>query len=335
MAQSHARYAACVIAENSAASAREDGFSVIICAYTFARWDELIACVESVAGQTRQPLEIILVIDGNHELKARAEATFNGVKVVMNDGVRGLSGGRMTGSKLARGRYLAFLDDDAVASPGWLDGHHHAYADPNVLGVGGPTRPLWQSPRPAWFPDEFLWVVGCSYRGLPMDGNRIRNPIGANMSVRAEVAERVGSWAEALGRGNGAAGTADETEFAVRAARSVEGGYWAFSDEAAVLHTVTPVRARWAYFVGRCRLEAGAKAVVATLVGTQDGLASERTYVVRSLPVGVLRGLRDAVRGDHGGLLRAGAIVAGLGITAAEYGRLRLGAKVRARLAGR
>ncbi len=312
---------------------REDGFSVIVCAYTFDRWDELIACIESVAGQTRQPLEVILVVDGNDELKARAEATFSGVRVVMNDEVRGLSGGRMTGSKLACGRYLAFLDDDAVASPSWLEGHHNAYADPNVLGVGGPTMPLWQTPRPAWFPEEFLWVVGCSYLGLPMDGNRIRNPIGANMSVRAEVADRVGSWAAALGRGSGAAGTADETEFAIRAARAYDGGYWVFSEQAAVLHTVTPERARWAYFVSRCRLEAGGKALVATLVGIQDGLASERTYVMRTLPLGVLRGLSEAVRGDRDGLRRAGAIVAGLGITAAEYGRLRLAAMIRQRRA--
>ena len=314
---------------------REDGFSVIICAYTSDRWAELNACVESVAGQTRQPLEVILVIDGNQALRARAQAAFSNVNVVMNAGVRGLSGGRMTGSKLARGRYLAFLDDDAVASSSWLDGHNSAYADPNVLGVGGPTRPLWQSPRPAWFPDEFLWVVGCTYLGLPIDENRIRNPIGANMSVRADVAERVGSWAEALGRGNGSAGTADETEFAIRAGRAFEDGYWAFSEQAAVLHTVTPERARWVYFIGRCRLEAGAKALIATLVGTEDGLASERTYVLRTLPLGVLRGLTDAVRGDREGLRRAGVIVAGLAITAGEYGRLRLVAKIRQRFATR
>ena len=312
--------------------ARPDGFSVVICAYTFDRWTELTACIDSVAHQTLPPLEVILVVDGNAELRAQAEIAFSDVTVVMNEGVKGLSGGRMTGSELARGRYLAFLDDDAVASTGWLEGHRRAYADPNVLGAGGPVRPLWASARPAWFPDEFLWVVGCTYLGLPIAGNRIRNPIGANMSVRADVAEHVGSWTEELGRGNGAAGTADETEFAIRAAKAFEGGYWAFEEQAAVLHTVTATRQSWSYFVKRCRLEARAKAVISTLIGTQEGLASERTYVVRTLPLGVLRGVLDAARGDRSGLHRAVAIVAGFAITAGEYGRLRMLALIRQRL---
>ena len=31
--------------------------------------------------------------------------------------------------------------------------------------------PLWLGERPSWFPDEFLWVVGCSYRGLPEEAS--------------------------------------------------------------------------------------------------------------------------------------------------------------------
>ena len=127
---------------------------------------------------------------------------------------------------------------------------------------------------------------------------------------------------------------ARQTKRNLRSAPSgrLQGGYWAFSEQAAVGHTVTPERTRWGYFIDRCRLEAGAKAVIATLVGTEDGLRVQRTYVLRTLPLGVMRGLTDAVRGDHEGLRRAGAIVAGLAITAGEYGRLRLSAKLRQRL---
>jgi hypothetical protein len=59
-------------------------------------------------------------------------------------------------------------------------------------------------------------------------------------------------------------------------------------------------------------------------VGAEDGLASERAYVTRTLPSGVLTGLSDAAHGRPDGLRRAGAIVAGLGFTVAGYVRGRL-----------
>lgn len=55
--------------------------------------------------------------------------------------------------------------------------------------------------------------------------------------------------------------------------------------------------------------------MVAWLVGPQ-ALASERTYTLRTLPRGVVRGVRDALlRGDWSGLGRAGAIILGLAMT--------------------
>jgi hypothetical protein len=63
-----------------------------------------------------------------------------------------------------------------------------------------------------------------------------------------------------------------------------------------------------------------AKAIIARLVGAQDGLASERAYTLRTLPSGVLHGLKDAVvNRDRAGLGRAAAIVGGLSLTAAGY----------------
>jgi len=59
---------------------------------------------------------------------------------------------------------------------------------------------------------------------------------------------------------------------------------------------------------------------VARLVGARDGLASERSYALRALPRGAIRGLTDAVlRRDLVGLARAGAIATGLSLTTAGY----------------
>ncbi len=55
-------------------------------------------------------------------------------------------------------------------------------------------------------------------------------------------------------------------------------------------------------------------------VGAKDSLSSERTYILRTLPRGVLRGVMDGLlRLDPVGFLRAGAIIAGLTVTMTGY----------------
>src|SRR5438309_304846 len=81
-------------------------------------------------------------------------------------GPRGLSSARNAAVARSRGEYIAFIDDDAVAHDEWLINLVSAFADRTVIGAGGHAHPLWAEPPPAWFPPEFLWVVGCSYTGL-------------------------------------------------------------------------------------------------------------------------------------------------------------------------
>ncbi|HEY5335014.1 MAG TPA: glycosyltransferase family 2 protein, partial [Mycobacteriales bacterium] len=118
-------------------NANQPSISVIVCAYTLERWDNLVDVVESVLAQTRPALETIVVIDGNDELARRAHDALAGAVVLANAHEQGLSGGRRTGSERARGEVVAFIDDDAVADPDWLEQLSGAYGDPNVLGVGG------------------------------------------------------------------------------------------------------------------------------------------------------------------------------------------------------
>ena len=127
--------------DNQAARARPLTASVIICAYSDARWDCLREAVQSVCNQTVQPAEVIVVIDHNARLLAAARETFAGARVVENSQRRGLSGARNTGVELARGDVLAFLDDDARAAPDWLETLLGGYTDEGVIGVGGAIWP--------------------------------------------------------------------------------------------------------------------------------------------------------------------------------------------------
>jgi GT2 family glycosyltransferase len=294
--------------------------TVVICAHTEERWDDVVAAVASVRAQERAPDQLVVVIDHNPTLFDRASAAFaddTTLVVANDDGPRGESGARNAGVAVSTGDVLAFLDDDATAAPDWLSSLLRWYDDPEVLGVGGAADPNWDTARPAWFPTEFDWVVGCSYRGLPTEADTIRNLMGCNMSFRRDVIDRAGGFYVGLGRtGNDGFGCS-ETEFCLRARRLL-GGRFVFEPRARIHHRVPPVRTTWKYFAARCRAEGRSKAHLAGREGQDQALELERAYVRRTLPTGVARGIRD-VRHDRAGLARSLAIVAGAGWTATGY----------------
>jgi cellulose synthase/poly-beta-1,6-N-acetylglucosamine synthase-like glycosyltransferase len=297
--------------------------AVVICAYTTDRWHQLVAAVESALAQTSPAEEIVVVVDHNPRLLTMAADL--PATVVENTGSRGLSGARNSGVAAVRAEVTAFLDDDAAADPGWLAALTGPYADPNVVGVGGDVRPVWQGGRPRWFPAEFDWVVGCSHRGLPTTLAPVRNPIGANMSFRTAAIRDAGGFAEHMGRIGTLPVGCEETELAIRIARRQRDAQIMHQPAAVVHHQVPSVRGRWRYFRSRCWAEGLSKAQVAQLADPRRALAAERVYATRTLPVGVVHGLRDAVRQRQIALVgRALAIVAGLAITTAGYGMGRL-----------
>ncbi len=294
--------------------------SVVICAYSEDRWRDLTAAVDSVRTQTTPAREIILVIDHNDRLLERARRQFRAVLVVENKQARGLSGARNSGTAVATSPVVAYLDDDAIAAPDWLTWLSRHYDDSQVLGVGGSIVPLWSRDRPGWFPQEFDWVVGCSYRGMPETTAPVRNLIGANMSFRREAIEATGGFRTDMGRVGEHPVGCEETELCIRTRQRWPERVLLHEPRAQVQHRVPDSRARWSYFRRRCYAEGLSKAQVSRSVGHADGLASERTYTLRTLPQGIARGTAEAVRARHPGTLaRSGSIVAGLAITTAGY----------------
>lgn len=294
--------------------------SVVICAYTTKRWDQLQAAVESVATQSAD-VEIVIVVDHNDELLEMCVAQWPHRRVVSNRFTQGLSGARNTGVSETKSDIIAFLDDDATAENGWLEALTAGFKDPSVGGVGGYVVPAWAAPSPSWLPPEFWWVVGCSYVGLPARAEEIRNPIGANMAFRRSVFDKVGGFHEAIGRVGTIPLGCEETELSIRA-RTAGFSIWYLPD-AIVHHWVSGDRLTLRYFLRRCHAEGLSKAVVSALAGRADGLASERAYATRTLPRAVRRASVQAAlgpaRGD--GLRRAAAVVAGLLTAGAGFAR--------------
>jgi glucosyl-dolichyl phosphate glucuronosyltransferase len=302
--------------------------SVILCAFTEERWDALVAAVNSVKSQTHPALETVLVIDHNPTMLERAKNFFENVVVVENKGSRGCAGARNMGISQSQGDIVVFLDDDAVAYPDWLENIYASYQDEKVVGVGGAIEPLWESSRPNWFPEEFYWVVGCTYRGMPEQAAPVRNLIGANMSFRRMAFEAAGYFDEGLGRVGKRALGCEETELSIRVRQAMPGKILLYNPMVRVQHNVSRQRTEWKYLRSRCYNEGRSKALVSRSVGVKDSLKSEWDYTLKVLPTGVVTGVRDTLRGDRHGVSRAWAITTGLGFTVAGYALGTLSAKM-------
>ena len=118
------------------------------------------------------------------------------------DDMPGLLTGRHRGAKEARGEILAYLDDDVLLAPGWLEGLRDALRDPAVVLVGGPSRPRYDGDPPSWL-DELSWEFedGRLLSSLSLiDLGTEKRPIdpcfvcGLNFSIRKNVFHECGGF---------------------------------------------------------------------------------------------------------------------------------------------
>jgi glycosyltransferase involved in cell wall biosynthesis len=293
--------------------------SVVVCTYDLARWDCLVEAVQSLHAQRVPAHEIIVVVDHNPPLFARAKEHLRGVVVRQNQQARGNSGARNTGIAIVHGNVVAFLDDDAVAGTDWIERLTAGYRRTGVIGVGGAIEPVWPDGRPSWLPREFDWVVGCTHEGMPNAPSNVRNLIGCNMSFYRDVLEIVGGFASHTGRIGTSGMGCEDTECCIRLGRYFPGSHLLYDPRARVAHRLAEARTRWSYFRRRCLTEGRAKAVLTRIAGSAHAMSSERAYVRRTIPSAIIREVMLSVRGDPTALLRVGTLLAGVGYACCGY----------------
>ncbi|MCH5643941.1 MULTISPECIES: glycosyltransferase family 2 protein [unclassified Gordonia (in: high G+C Gram-positive bacteria)] len=308
--------------------------TVIICAYTHDRWNDICDAIKSVVRQSLKPAECLVVVDHNRPLADELTAFVwrcdfqSMVTVIHSTGPRGLSGARNSGVARATTAIVAFLDDDAAADREWLAELVAAYDSDDVRGVGGHVRPRWPDRvRPGWFPSEFNWVVGCSYTGSPTEVAEVRNFIGANMSLRRDDVMAAEGFHTGLGRVGKTPLGCEETELCIRIRQRRPGARMMHVPAASVGHRVSADRVTIRYFLRRCHAEGISKAAVSGLVGSADGLQSERRYTMYVLPRGIL-GRLSRVVGTSAGVrqrvdLAAQTVVLAGGLLTTTFGYVR------------
>lgn len=220
--------------------------SVVVCAYSIERYDDVCEAVESLLAQTYEDIEIILIIDGNETLFERLQSEFGNQEAVTlwcNEENKGLSYSRTRGVEQANGSVIAFLDDDAIAEPDWIEQLVRGYEESDAIAVGGRMVPEWMVGRPPYLPEEFNWLVGANYERRLNDWTEVRNTLGSNMSFRREVFEETGGFDEQMGLKGDSQVQSEETELAMRMYDTFGQGML-YNPEAVVAHKVFHYRTK-------------------------------------------------------------------------------------------
>jgi glucosyl-dolichyl phosphate glucuronosyltransferase len=138
------------------------GFSVVVC--TRNREQFLVRALDSLLSQQypRDLYDVIVVdnasSDGTRHLVQAYAASANVSISYHLEHRPGTSFARNLGAAHARREYVAYLDDDACAYPGWLAAYDTAIREYGVLAAGGPVEPVLDSgvAPPDWWGDDNL-----------------------------------------------------------------------------------------------------------------------------------------------------------------------------------
>jgi glycosyltransferase involved in cell wall biosynthesis len=245
-------------------------FSIVIC--TRNRSAMLADVIASLRQQEYPPaLYEILVVDNASTDDTRQETEhlqqFEGHPIrYIYEPRLGLSYARNTGAEQARGDIVVYIDDDAIATPGWLTWLAKGFElDPNIVGVGGGIELQWEGERPSWLPQELESYLACTAKldnTMRVLDNGV-SLIGCNMAFLRSCFGKVGGFSIYLGAGSSLTGFGEEDEFCQRLWR--HGKRLAFVPEALVYHRVFPERMTRRYMLHRGRAQGLSDVVILQL----------------------------------------------------------------------
>ena len=116
--------------------------SIIVITYNNLHYTRL--CLESIYKKTAYPNFEVIVVDNassdkTQEFLKSFESQQQNIKVILNDRNEGFARANNQGSEIARGEFIAFLNNDTIVTRGWVGNlMRHIIRDPRI-GIVGPT----------------------------------------------------------------------------------------------------------------------------------------------------------------------------------------------------
>lgn len=215
---------------------------------------------QALASLTRQTLSSekyeVLVIDNastddTAAIVVRLSSQFPFVKYIY-ESVPSANIARNIGWRQATGQYVAFMDDDAIASPDWLETIIRSFATTNPLPgiVGGRVIPIWEHPKPNWIQGKMLTALSVvDYGEKPKILNDKEYFFSVNMTFQKKLLEQFGGFDVALGRIGKTLTSNDEILIAKKIRDA--GHTFYYHPQASVQHFIPAGRLRMPWFIKR------------------------------------------------------------------------------------
>jgi glycosyltransferase involved in cell wall biosynthesis len=228
--------------------------AAIIC--THNRDNYLGAAIDSLLAQEYDDFEVLVVDNGSTDsTKTVVESRLSHPQLkYVYEPVLGLSVARNTGAKETTSPILAYLDDDAEASPQWLRVLIEAYNKNEKLAIaGGKVTLIWPDgiTPPKWISSDMAAGLGAYDLGenIVYIDNPNLTPRGLNYSMRRTFLEQIGGFDANLGRVGKKLLSNEElymTELALK-----NGWQVAYLPDALAAHNVAPERVKPEWFLRR------------------------------------------------------------------------------------
>jgi len=250
---------------------------VTVCLCTHNRASDARDCLAGVRKQNvPQERFSMLVVDSGSAASAHAQladlvAGYPSARMITLD-QPGISLARNAGAREAGGGYIAYIDDDAIPAPDWVECIIAAIQQaPRPLAViGGRILPLWEAPLPAWWPASLRGVLsiieteGCGeYRTAELPAKL--EPYGANIVMDVSALLAAGGFGTTIGRQGDVLLSDEEVQLAWRLQ---DAGHAArYDSRIVVYHHIQPLRLTPAWLLSRLYWQGVSTVITRRLLG--------------------------------------------------------------------
>ena len=225
--------------------------SVVVCTYNRSR--HLKDLLKSLAVQfVPEGLEWEIVLVDNNSTDDTVSIVDKFIKDVdrpltyAKEEKQGLSYARNRGILESKGKYIAFIDDDALADNNWLVSLYRAFLNYGCDGVGGRIYLKPEKKMPRWLTKDLWGFLACLDHGDKAFEIIDHYIYGTNMSFSRRILDKVGLFDTSLGRTGHKPIGGEETELIKRILSS--GAKIYYEPAAVVQHLVEDYKIKKQYF---------------------------------------------------------------------------------------
>jgi glucosyl-dolichyl phosphate glucuronosyltransferase len=234
--------------------------SVVVCTYN--RAPMLTHLIKSLVKQSlrKSAYEIVVVDNASTDDTPEVVRTFQTQSsspsiTLIAEPRQGLGYARNKGFNTAKGQYVAYIDDDCLAPREWVKHivESFQHVQPEPWSVGGPIFPIYDSPKPKWFKDEFEKTTWGDKARFLFQGESF---YGNNMAFQKTLLAKYGSFDPQLDMKGVYLSVGGETDLYDRMWNDAGAScLFYYCPDAFIHHTISPHRITIPYRVKRAFAE--------------------------------------------------------------------------------